>query len=127
MSKSEKEKGIETYEFTTSLKVILSPEELVSESENMAQAHAKIVSLEEEVKSIKSDFKARIDAERAHLNMAANLVRNKYEYRSVGCHCIKDFAKGSVVESRLDTQEIITDRKMRDDERQGALDFEGTQ
>lgn len=70
-------------------------EELVQKSLMMAEAIQAKENLENEMKSMKSDFKAKIDSKDATMKLMSNHIGNGYEMRNVECEVLKDFEKGT--------------------------------
>ena len=89
----------------------------------MAALQAEIDQLEDELSSVKADFKSRIECREAERNVAANCIRTESETRAVPCTRSFDYASHSVVETRDDTLEELKRRKMTDDEAQGQFNL----
>jgi hypothetical protein len=68
--------------------------ELKDFSNQLAVACRKKAEVEEEKKSVVSQFKATIDNQEAQISILSSRITNGYEYRNVDCVVKKDFKKG---------------------------------
>jgi galactokinase len=68
-----------------SLRVDLSAIEVHDYSVKLANANKSIVSIEEEKKSVNSQYKARVDEKKASINKLSALVTDGFEMRDVEC------------------------------------------
>lgn len=68
-----------------SLRVDLSAIEVHDYSVQLANANKAVVSIEEEKKSVNSQYKARIDEKKASINKLSALVTDGFEMRDVEC------------------------------------------
>ena len=125
MAKKEEntEETIKVFKHTRTLKCNLTDAELLEKAAALTRTIDEQISLENEKKAIVASFKAKIDQATAAVADLNNIVRNKCDYRAVDCEETRDAAKGTVVVVRLDTSELIVERKMTQDERQGSLGF----
>jgi len=105
------------------LRVNLTEMEIVEHARAAARANSELLRLEEELKAIKSDYKAQMDKEQAKLNEHSGKVNNGWEMRPVACTIYKNYQDNSIVITRDDTGEIIRERIMSADERQMGLDL----
>lgn len=112
---------LRSFVHTKHLKVPLTQEEIISAADELAQALADIISLEEELDSIKSDFKSKLKMLEAIINEQRAKVRDKYELRKVDCVEVMSNTNGKAFELRMDTSTIIRERSLTADERQGRL------
>ena len=120
-TKAEKKEKTERSKCGRSLKCVLTAAEVERAAEDLARRIADRDALEGDFKSVKSQFKDRIESAECDIAKNARLVREKSEFRSVDCEEIKDFGTKRVCLWRLDTGELLEDRTMRADELQGRL------
>jgi len=88
-----------------------------------AQANQEIAQAEDELKSVKSQYKSRIDSAEARRNEYAAIINAGHQQKQVECHLIKDFRENTITLVRLDTEEIVRTRTMT----AGAIDVNGRQ
>jgi len=112
---------VKKHTFTKSLKVQLTNDEILSAAESLAKTLDELGSLEDDKKSLVESFKAKITEAEARTTQYKAKVRDKYEWRPVDCEETMDPAAGTVVVKRLDTDEVIEERSMTYEERQGQL------
>jgi len=103
------------------LKCILTEEEIKESGAQLAKSYSDITDLEEEKKSVVSDFKAQIDKATAEASLLARKIQNGYEFRNVGCEEIWDYDEKLVYVVRVDTGETIRSRVMTSEELQKKL------
>jgi hypothetical protein len=118
MPKTENEPVIMTRKDRRFLTCQLTEEEIRAAAEAMARYHDDKQELEEQITSIKAEFKAKIEQCEANIRAQKRLVRDKRETRPVDIEITSNFTDCTVTTTRLDTGEIIEDRKMTGDERQ---------
>jgi len=106
---------------TEYLKCVLTEEEIKEVGGNLARKYSQIQDLEAQKKSVVSDFKARIDGLTAEASRCANIIQNGYEFRTIDCEIVKDFAEGKIRTVRTDTGEVIKERDMTSKERQEKM------
>lgn len=116
--------------FTRSLKVDLTSDELLEAGEELAKVLSQKVGLEDEITSIKADFKARITEVDALASQHINKISNKYQYKGVDCVEVMNNSTAKAYVLRTDTMAVITYRKLTADERQSKFnwsdgDFDG--
>jgi predicted nuclease with TOPRIM domain len=116
-----KEDRLRTSVSTKTLKVILGQDELLRAGEDLTRKLDEINALEDELKSSKTYFKAKLDEADAQLKQLQGKVRNKCEHRRVDCTEVMNNTDGEVMVVRMDTLEIIDERKMTADERQSKI------
>ena len=117
MAKTKKDKIRET-EITENLKCMLTEDEVKAEGETLARLIQDKAGLENDLKSVKASFKAKVEAAEAGIISASNKVRDKYEYRNVDCIKHQNFSKGTLKMVRGDTKETYENRKMSVQEKQ---------
>lgn len=76
---------------------------------------------EAELDSIKNQFKGEISRIEADIEMAKNLVRDGYEMRDVQVLEERNYDTETLTITRMDTFEIVEERRMRGDELQRPL------
>ena len=121
MAKKTKKTNIKVLKNTRTLKVQLTDDEILEFGDQLAQAIDRGTALEEEKKAVADSYKAKITESLASVQRLTNLVRNKYDYKGVDCEEVLDNNTGFSRTTRLDTGEIIEERKLTHDERQGTL------
>jgi len=109
----EKSKKFLKYQFTESEKKTLS--------EEMARNVKEKDSVTNELKSIQGQFNARKKQAEAVISECAEKISSGYEYRQIDCETVRDFATGYVIAQRLDTYEIVENRKMTMADRQMTI------
>lgn len=122
MPKDKQKKKV--YKETRSLKCDLTEEELLQAGEDLAKAIDEARTHEEQRKSANEDFKARIAACEAEITIKQRLVRNKNEFRPVSCEVTLNYTTLDAVVIRLDTEEIVQERKLTHEEKQMKIDFD---
>ncbi len=111
--------------FDSLQKCVLTGDETVAQSKEMAQLMAEIGTIEADLKAVVQDFKSRIAGKEARVGSLARNVQNGFEFRTVPCSRHFDYALGRVEEFRSDTDERISTRRLTDEERQQDLGFSG--
>ena len=104
-----------------SLKCLLTEKEIREAGSSLARQYSRVAELEDEKKSVTSDFKAKIDLATAEASILARMIQNGYEFRTVDCETIWDFDSKTVSVVRQDTGETISERTMTPDELQKGL------
>jgi uncharacterized protein YydD (DUF2326 family) len=99
----------------------LTEAELKAKADELAALVDKHNALVDEKKRISAQYKIKIDALKADLDLAAAVVRDRKEVRSVECRWITDFYRNVVKLVRTDTYEEIESRAMTAEERQRDL------
>jgi vacuolar-type H+-ATPase subunit I/STV1 len=110
--------------FESLQKCVLTGDEIVERSREMAQLMSEIASDEADLKAVVQEFKSRIAGKEARLGTLARNVQNGFEFRTVQCSRHFNYAIGRVEEFRSDTGERVSQRAMTDEERQQELGFE---
>lgn len=109
---------------TKTLKCVLSDEEVAKRADHMANLIGTIKSKEEHAKAAQKQAKSEIDRDISTLNILSDQVASHSEYRMVECERRFDRNECRVVETRLDTNEIIEIRKMTEAERQLTIEMD---
>ena len=123
MVKSKEEKT-KTIKETRSLKCELTEKELLQAGEDLAKAIDETQMQEEQLKSAKEDFKARIAALEATITIKQRLVRNKNEFRPTVCEVTLNYTTLKAKIVRIDTGELILERDLTYEEKQMKIDFD---
>ena len=109
---------------TKPLSVRLTDEEVLKYGRDAARAMADGLSIEKQFESVKKDYKARLDEQASIVSKLSPRIHSGIETRDVECEEIKNWTKGTVVVTRLDTGEIVESRPMREDEKHMEMTFE---
>lgn len=94
------------------LKCILTEEEKKQIAVEIAQAICQKNFLEDELESIKGQIEAQVKEAEAKISGNAEKIRAGYEMREVECEIEIDKNKNTVCVTRIDTGEIIIERKL---------------
>jgi len=89
----------------------------------LGTAIERLEGLEGERKAAAAAFKGTMDGIKQTIHTLSLKVTNSEELRSVDCELRLNHTKLTAILVRTDTQEIVEDRPMTDEERQMALDF----
>lgn len=103
------------------LKCMLTDPELIDTGDQLAQALHHLSSVNGELDAIKADYKGKVKAAEAEIEKHRNRMQNKFEMRPIECLEVKNFADRKLVAIRTDTNEIIEERALRNDELQMPL------
>jgi len=113
-----------TVKIVKSLNVELTEEEFKAHAVELAKMMSERDRIENQMQSMRSQFKAELDEATAKINRERTLVQTGREWRDIHCTVVYDYDKKRVVTSRTDTGEVIEDRVMRLDEMQVEMDFD---
>lgn len=113
----------ETIQTKEHLKCLLSEKEIKDAGAALARSYSEITDLEEQKKSVTSDFKAKIDGATAQASILARKIQNGYDFRDVECEEVWDYDDKVVELIRLDTGETVKSRKITPEELQRKLDL----
>jgi len=94
------------------LKVMLTDAELQQVGQQMAEARSKQVGLENDLKTITQQHKAKIQEQSSIVDSKSMLLMAKYDYREVACTEKYNYTTERVVVTRNDTGETVEDRRM---------------
>lgn len=108
---------------TRMLRVALTAEELLAAGQKMADQMRLIEATEAEADRIKKQYQGKIAEAQATLEVARGLVQDKYEIRKVSCENVLDYTDVRCRVTRLDTNEIVENRRLSEDEKQTSLPF----
>lgn len=119
--KQQIEKKIEEKEVTEYLPCILSDNELIVRSKELAKANEDLSTVEDRKKDMMADFTAQQKKIEANINVLSRTVSQGKEYRNVKCKLVLDFTIGKKEIIRLDTFEIIRTEQLSQSDRQSAI------
>jgi flagellar basal body rod protein FlgC len=108
-----------------SLRCYLTQEELLAAGERLAELLDNLRGAESERESVVKQYKAKEAELAALIESQQLLVRNKSEIRMVDCVNVLDYTDVRCIVTRLDTGEIVVNRKLTEDEKQSTLEFDG--
>lgn len=117
-----KTERISRKKFDSLQKVALTDKELLEHGGKLAELHQELATIENELETLKSQFKSKIAAVETNIGREVCLVRDRFEYRNVTCERVIDYVIELVTETRLDTGEIINKRDLTESERQMEID-----
>lgn len=103
---------IKEKEFHDVLRCELTKEELDELAGRLAEEQLELQELEEQKKAVTKDFAGRIEAVQARIRSGSNTFRQRWEMREVECVEVKDYDRGTCYSKRLDTGEVIKQRKL---------------
>ncbi len=112
---------IETRDCSRYLKCILTDEEKHIIASELVQRMEERKRKEDELKSIQSQFKGELSRLDAEIDAKAGLVRDGYQFRDVTVLETKNFDTESFTLTRIDTGEVIEDRRLTPTEMQRNL------
>ena len=118
---SKKKDKTATRKETKPLPCQLTEKEIGTCGREAARAYSAHVRIEGELKSVKSEYKAKLDEQKALIAKFSGRVESGTETRDVECIEVKNWTEATVIVTRSDTKEKIEDRPMREDEKQTEL------
>lgn len=98
------------------LKCHFTQDEMTEFRDNLANSIMDLSSIEDEKKSVMSDYTAKINEKKAMINRVASNIRNGYEHREVKCRIDYDFTRRVKTFAREDTGEIVQEEVITADE-----------
>lgn len=114
-----------TARFDSPLRVTLTLEELLKEARKQSDLLKDKAALEDEKKSVTSQYKTRIDSVQTSIDVTAEKIRCGWEIRNVPCEVIYNDPKPGMKRTvRLDTGEDVNIEQMTASDREKQLDFE---
>lgn len=106
----------------------LNDVEWQNRARDLADAHKKTEAQKQRKKDVMADLNADLKMAETFETKLANVVATKREQRDVIVEVVYDYVAGFVINTRTDTNEVISRREMTTNERQSALfDHEGEQ
>lgn len=112
---------IKERKFTKPLKCDLTEKELASAGQDLAYEMGLLQGVESELEEIKADYKLKVKQHETKIESLAKRIGNRFEMRDVECLEVKNFADKKMITTRLDTNQIIDERSLRNDELQQPL------
>ncbi len=113
-----------TKEVTLECKHIFSQDELSALMMEMVEANYEAERAEDEKKEVVAQYKARIETHESRRKSAGGKIRAGYELRPTACRQVVDYDKGTMTVYRLDTAEIVSERRLTPEESQITMSFE---
>lgn len=111
---------------TRYLKYQFTETELRDKATQLARECRQNEEMEDEKKSVVSDFKAKIDGLQAKISLLSGHINNGYEYRNIECEVsLNTPVTGKKTITRTDTGERVGIEDMDHDELQEVMDFSG--
>jgi hypothetical protein len=107
------------------LPVKLTTDEQIAKGKQLAEAVRTLVNVQAQAKSAASQFKAKIDEQQAKINGLQGVISDGFELRRVACTNVLDYTDVMARTFRADTGEMISERKLSEDEKQSTLPFDG--
>lgn len=104
------------------IRYLFTKEELEGKSRQLANACTAHDSLEQEKKTVNSDYKAKIEAQISVIKSLSNHISNGYEMKNVECEVEKDFEKG--VKNYLYNGQVYDSVTLSDHDRQTELNLQ---
>mgnify|MGYP001618156559 CR=1 FL=1 len=103
------------------LAVPLTTEELLAFGQHLAAVNGEIGDQEAEFAAVKTEWKEKLDGLEKERGRVASIIRSRAEHRFVKCEEVAHFSENVVRIIRLDTGEVVRERNMEANERQGVL------
>jgi len=112
----------ETFEIETRfLDVPLTEQEKIDVAKTLAYKTQELAETEARKKSVASSFKEKEEAIKVEISAAARLYRDGCEMKEVDCIVFKEFDTGMAYIIRTDTCQIVSERKLKNSERQLSI------
>ena len=118
----EKESKIEVKSCDEYLQCVLTDQELIAKSKELAKCNEDLADVEAKKKDVVADFTAQQKKHEANIGSLSRVVSTGKEYRNVKCELELDYATGMKTLRRLDTLEIVKQCELTQNERQAALE-----
>lgn len=106
------------------VKCVLTADEKAEAAMELANTYQAMESLAIERKTAMSEFKQRKEKLEEQIHVTSLMVKEGVAMRSVPCELQLNYSKQKATIIRLDTEEIVEEREMTDDEKQMRLEFE---
>jgi hypothetical protein len=116
-----KNNGVASRDVTKPLPVKLTDEEILKYGRDCARAKADRDNLVSEAKSVAKDYAAQVAEQDAIVAKLAPRINSGKETRDVVCVEVRNWNTGRVSVTRTDTNELIEDRPMKEDEKQREM------
>lgn len=109
---------------TERLVVKFTKDQKVTRGLEIAELLGSVAELKDDIKSMKKGMEAQIAEKEARINKLSEEIRAGQEYKSVDCVWVYEWEHGKRHEIRMDTNEIIKEEDISDEERQTKLDLD---
>ena len=106
------------------VKCVLTADEKAEAAMELANTYQAMESLAIERKTVMSEFKQRKEKLEEQIHTTSLMVKEGVAMRSVKCELQLNYSKLRATIIRLDTEEIVEEREMTNDEKQMKLEFE---
>lgn len=103
------------------LQCILTDQELITKSRELAKANEDLADVEAKKKDVMADFTAQQKKHEANIGVLSRIVSTGKEYRNVKCEWQFHYDKGRKMLRRMDTDDIIRTEEITQKERQVAV------
>lgn len=123
-SKVKEPDDVKVEAFTTALKVQLSEEEIAARANEAAHVLQQRDDKDADMKAAAKHAKSIIDELEQKLRKLSNEVRSGETYTAVNCERRYNYTAGQYTEVRLDTDEVLHERRLTDSEKQKELPFD---
>ncbi len=115
------EKNIEREKVIQSLKCEFTSEELLDLADEMTQKMDTREKKQGEFDSIKKQYNGELSTLDEEVRVKQRLIRDKYEFRAIPCQIERDYNTKTFTLIRLDSGEIVEQRKLRTSELQRRM------
>lgn len=105
------------------LRCQLTDGELLARGQELARALEQMQKREADGKAFAANVKSDIEQYKKEGLRLTSHIAEKSEWRKVECNEVHDFEAGTVSVVRLDTGEVVSERRMCDEERQDEIAF----
>jgi len=119
-----KERNIATTHETRKLRCQLTPDEIRVATQKLVETLDKAREVEADKKAVATEYKARLDRLDAEVNELVGTVRDGHETREVHCELRLDYDEMTSTCVRMDTDEVVSERPMQEDEKQMTMPFD---
>lgn len=118
-------KRVERNRYSRAVRVTLTDQEIHDAGLRMAQKMSEREQVERVLSAIKEEYKGKLSLIDAEMNRNKQLVLDREETREMLVEEIRDFGDMTYTLMVVETGEIVESRKLREDERQMAIDGAG--
>lgn len=116
------EKHIERIEVSRRLRTALTESEITEAARDLASHHHTLRAIEGQKKQAAQEFGALIAAEVQPIDELSELIHCGHQERAVICEEVKDFDEKKVRIIRMDTEEVIDEKDMTEQQMEMGLD-----
>lgn len=110
-------------DFQEELPVDLTDAELLDTGARLGETLTKIEEVLDKKKETNADFKHQLEKLKADMNRLQTLLKRGYDLRSVNCVRTIDYETRVVIETRVDTGEVLRPRACKPSELQMEADL----